>query len=89
MARQLTPVTRADAVVGDTVLPRAADGLMFQLNPMQLAPGASTLDVIVETDNGQSTTESLNFIVAALPPEISVSGLTAGETLFADRRLDL
>ncbi len=65
-----------DSSDGTTVL-RAAD----------LQPGASTLTVEVEDELGQVTSDSVNFTVAALAPELNISGLSSGDVLDSDRTI--
>lgn len=85
VAASQAPVTDITfAVDGEPV---EADGNTLTLNAVDLPPGDTTLSVIVANEAGQETTASINFQVAALAPEVTVSGLEAGETLEADREV--
>src|SRR5690606_13052172 len=59
------------------------------LEAANLPPGQTTLDVTVTNEGGQSTTESVGFTVAALPPVVTVTGLQPGETLEDDVTLNI
>ncbi len=63
--------------------------LEVTIDPMALPPGSATLSISVTGENGQQTTQDIPFEVAALPPVVTVNGLTAGETLDADREVSL
>lgn len=85
VAASQAPVTDITfAVDGEPV---EADGNTLTLNAVDLPPGDTTLSVVVANEAGQETTASINFQVAALAPEVTVSGLEAGETLEADREV--
>jgi VWFA-related protein len=57
------------------------------INPLAFAPGTVTLEVTATDGNGQSSTLSLDFEVAALAPDIIIEGLQAGETLDENRTI--
>ena len=59
------------------------------LNAVDLTPGPATLSVIVTNEAGQTTSQGLNFEVAALPPQVTIIGLEAGETLEEDRQVSV
>ncbi|MBI1256464.1 MAG: VWA domain-containing protein [Chloroflexi bacterium] len=82
------PVAQISATAGSVTLERAADE-SFTLDPMMFPPGATALTITATLTNGASGTAQINFIVAPLPPQIIVHGLTAGETLTADREVTL
>ncbi len=80
-------VSQIDATIGDLAL-LPTDGT-YTIDPLALPPGANALIVTATTTSGLSNTVQVNFVVAALPPQIVVNGLTAGETLTADRAVTL
>ncbi len=51
------------------------------LQPMDLPPGRNTLAVSASNGLGQSAEQDITFEVPALAPEVSISGLNAGDTL--------
>ncbi len=63
----------------------------YTLDPMRFQPGAHTLSIQATIGSGAASTavQRLNLIVAALPPQIIVNGLSSGETLHQDRDLTL
>ena len=79
--------TQVSARVGSVTLQPNADG-SYTLDPMQFPPGSHTL-IVTATSGGRTGTTQVNFLVVALPPQITVNGLTAGETLHADRDVTL
>jgi VWFA-related protein len=61
----------------------------FTLEPATLQPGPATLTVTVSNEIGQSSSSDITFEVAALPPELSITGLSAGETVEENRQIDV
>ena len=59
------------------------------LEPMALTPGNNTLTVTVTNGLEQTTSQDITFTVAAIPPVISISGLSAGETLEDDLAISI
>jgi hypothetical protein len=57
------------------------------LDPMALQPGENTASVTVTLESGQSATSETTFLVAALPPVVTVTGLEADETVDENRRV--
>lgn len=53
----------------------------FDIDPMTLAPGAHTLHIDAANQGGGVTTLEVPFTVAALPPQITISGITAGQEI--------
>jgi VWFA-related protein len=82
------PVSQTTVTVGGLTLEPDAEGV-YRVDPMAFPPGGTTLTVNATLENGQSGSARLNFLVAALPPRIVVSGLTAGETLTANREIEI
>ncbi len=80
-------VAQLDVKVGDLTLQPTND--TYTIDPMALPPGANALIVTATTASELTNATQINFVVAALPPQIIVSGLTAGETLYADRVVTL
>ncbi len=81
------PVTNIAMSIGDTDL-TSVDGQSSAtgtIDPANFQPGTLTIAVTVTDQNGQTGTLNTDVEIAALPPEITVSGLTAGETLDANR----
>lgn len=74
---------------GQPLAPTTPDGNTYTIDPLTLQPGGGSLTVSAALENGQSATTSLNFMAAALPPRIIVTGLTAGETLEANRDVEI
>ena len=60
------------------------DTLEFVLNAVDFAPGTASLELTAIDSNGATTTESLSFAVAALPPTIEISGLSPDEVITGD-----
>jgi len=51
----------------------------FDIRPMELTPGEHTLTITATNQGGGVTTLEVPFVVAALPPQITINGLTAGQ----------
>ncbi|MFN8450167.1 MAG: VWA domain-containing protein [Anaerolineae bacterium] len=77
-------IAQINASVNERVIAPNADG-SFTLDPINYAPGANTLTVTATTVGGRTGTARANVVIAALPPQIIVNGLTVGETLSQDR----
>jgi len=60
------------------------DTVSFTLNAVDFAPGTGSVDVTAVDMNGATTTETVSFGVAALPPTIDISGLAEGDVLAGD-----
>jgi VWFA-related protein len=96
------PATVTPSVVADNKLTRyeyQVDGQAVNggdgepqpltVEPIKLLPGAHSLVLAVHDDKDHVGQATLNFQVAALPPEFSIDGLKAGEVLSADRTVTL
>ncbi len=59
------------------------------INPMELTPGKHALVLSVTDDKSHVGQATLDFQVAPLPPEFTIDGLKAGETLTANRTVTL
>ena len=55
----------------------------FTLDPLQLPPGDNHLDVEATNAGGQQTTYSADFIIADVPPVVSVESLSEGQSVDA------
>ncbi len=82
------PVSNVVVTVGGQTLEPTADN-SYTIDPMTLVPGGTTITVNATLENGQSGSTSLNFLTAALPPQIFISGLTPGEVLDASREIEI
>ncbi len=81
-----TPVTSIMVTLdGEALANEAGDSASFSINPASLQPGTVELSITVSSDNGQSTTETYSLTIPALPPQITFSGIEAGETLEENR----
>jgi hypothetical protein len=81
-----SPITSLSVGSGLEVLASALenDTLDFTLNAVDFAPGTASVDITAMDINGATTTETVSFAVAALPPTIDISGLTADEIITGD-----
>ncbi len=84
-------VANVVAMVGDVPLTGIAEGAVtaFTANPVELQPGSQLLTITVTDANGQQTSQTVNVVVAALPPEITISGLELGEELSENRTITI
>lgn len=75
-----TPVQTITFAIGDTDLGtvNAPNGDVV-IDPASLQPGTTTLTVTATDENGQISTQTVDFEVAALPPSITLSGINPGE----------
>lgn len=82
-------VANVVAMVGDVTLTGVTEGAVttFTANPVELQPGSQPLTITVTDANGQQTSQTVNVVVAALPPEITISGLEMGEELSENRTI--
>jgi hypothetical protein len=78
-----TPITAAQVAVGETPLEIVSAGT-YRIDPRVLRPGAATFSARLTNAGGETTTVSIPFTVAALPPVIRVEGIAPGDTLTAD-----
>ncbi|MEP7290691.1 MAG: VWA domain-containing protein [Chloroflexota bacterium] len=65
------------------------DASVYTIDPMDFSPGVNTLSVQATAANGATSQQQIDLVIAALPPQIIVNGLQAGETLDADRAVTL
>src|SRR6185436_7344161 len=73
-----------DAVVGSVL---NKDTTTVKLDPAALPPGENTLTAIVRDTAGGRTEFSIKFMVPALPPTVTIDGLTAGESITENRTI--
>lgn len=75
--------------VGDVTLTGITEGAVttFTATPVELQPGSQPLTITVTDANGQQTSQTVNVVVAALPPQITISGLELGEELSENRTI--
>ena len=59
------------------------DPYSFTIDPLQFAPGGNTVTVGVTNAAGVSAEQTFPFDVAALPPQIIVTGLQDGQAVDA------
>lgn len=59
------------------------------INAADLQPGTATVAVTVVDGGGQSTSQTVEVEIAALPPQVTLSGIQAGETLDANRTVSV
>ncbi len=59
------------------------------INPIKLLPGKHSLTLSVSDDKNHVGKGTLDFQVAALPPQFTIEGLKPGETIDTDRTLTL
>ena len=57
------------------------------LRAEDLPPGPATLQVTVTNAIGQTSTANVPFVVAALPPTVTIDGLAPGEEIAEDRQI--
>lgn len=69
-----------------TVVDEIQSGVI-SLDPLNLPSGAATLTILVENEADQSATQTINFEIAALPPQITFAGLELGEALEENREV--
>ncbi|HVU14688.1 MAG TPA: hypothetical protein VHD90_25605 [Phototrophicaceae bacterium] len=53
----------------------------FTLDPLQFQPGNNSLTVTVTNEGGVTSSKDFAFKIAALPPQITISGLQDGQTV--------
>lgn len=81
-----TPVSDITLEVNNQIIASVQETpAIFTLDPAALVPGTNQLAVTVTLESGQSETLAVEFEVAALPPQVALTGIQAGETLEANR----
>jgi len=81
-----TPVTSITASLNGTEIANAAaPEASFTINPAELSPGAVEFSATAATESGQSASQTFNISIAALPPQVTITGLETGETLEESR----
>jgi VWFA-related protein len=55
----------------------------FLIDPLQLPPGDNRLEVVVTNEAGLESTYPADFIIADVPPVVSIVGLADGQTIDA------
>lgn len=83
-----SPITDVTFDVSGTPLVATAPNTAV-LEALNLPPGPATLNVTAANELGQTTTASIDFRVAALPPDVQISGIELGETLYAPRVVEI
>lgn len=83
-----SPITDVTFDVSGTPLVATAPNTAV-LEALNLPPGPATLNVTAANELGQTTTASIDFRVAALPPDVQISGIDLGETLYAPRVVEI
>ncbi len=71
---------------GETIIASIADSdsLGFEVNALDFEPGTASIDITAVDTNGETTIETLSFGVAALPPTVDITGLTADDVITGD-----
>jgi VWFA-related protein len=88
--QEQSPTTSVHFFVDDTTLNKDLEApFTFDIDPASFAPGEHTLRINVESASGATNIVEQTFTTAALPPEITVTGLTAGEVLEEARTVDI
>ncbi len=83
-----TPVSSVVVTVNNVEITTAAQvPAVVTVNPAELQPGRNLLVATVTLESGQSEAASVEFIAAALPPEVTITGLQTGETLTENRTI--
>lgn len=76
-----TPATSAAFRIDDGEATVTEAPYLFTIDPAALAPGEHTLTVDVENEGGVTSTVTQPFRVAALPPQITISGLESQQEI--------
>ncbi|HEX2909018.1 MAG TPA: Ig-like domain-containing protein, partial [Phototrophicaceae bacterium] len=76
-----TPAASASFKLDEGEASASAAPFNFTIDPAALTPGEHTLSVEITNEGGITTSVSQPFTVAALPPQISISGLESGQTV--------
>jgi len=87
-----TPPQAVSFMIGDQSVTFDQPPYSITLNPFFAQPGPLTLGVEVLNEGGVSSTASVTFEIAALPPTLEISGIEEGQTLegsFAGETLPL
>ena len=88
--QEQSPTSTVQFLVDDEVISEDTEApFVLELDPASFAPGQHTLSVNVESASGATITSEQTFSTAALPPEITVNGLTAGEVLEETRQVNV
>lgn len=81
-----TPVSSVLVTINEEVVADVPEApAAITIDPGQLTPGSNQLTATVTLESGQSDAASVEFMVTALPPTLTISGLQAGETLDENR----
>ena len=67
------------------LIPASPEVPIFQIDPLQFAPGQWTFSATAILENERGADQSVDIIIVALPPEIIVDGLQDGDELDSDR----
>ncbi len=78
-----TPITEVRLSINGADFVTLEPPYTFTLDPMQLPPGDNHIDVVVVNEAGLEATYPADFIIADVPPVVSVSGLTDGQSVDA------
>src|SRR5690606_34480317 len=77
-------IAEVDASVNGTTVEPNADG-SYTLDPINFAAGANALTIRATTAGGLAGSTRVNVTIAALPPQITVTGLESGDGPGPDR----
>src|SRR5258708_10389736 len=74
---------------GTTVASGTGGPRSLTLIPITLTPGKHNLSLSATDNQGNTGTGAVDFQIAALPPQFTITGLKDNETLSADRNVGL
>lgn len=79
-------ISEISVEAGEDVIASAmdVDTLDFTLDAIDFAPGTASVEITVTDSNGATSTETLSFAVAALPPTVEITGLAADDVITGD-----
>ena len=80
------PIQTITYAINGQAIPASEDDVLA-LEAFDLAPGDNTLSISVTDSLDQTATRTIAFIVAPLPPRVTIEGLNVGETLDSDREV--
>jgi VWFA-related protein len=91
VVRGQTPATRIALLFNGELLEEAAGPVQatFTLDPLTLPPGPATVSISASDRSRMSTILELPVTIAALDPEVEVSGITEGEVLTGPRTIEV
>jgi VWFA-related protein len=84
-----TPINQITASLnGEELANETAAETAFTINPASIQPGNVQLSITTQSESGEAS-QTFDLVIPSLPPQITFSGIEAGETLDENRSVEI